>query len=205
MCDRVCHPPTLPWVGTSRVPTGAGFTMMEFDPGASTFVTLDFERAVCRGSSSRVSPATARHPCTPRPLLSLGGAATQLCPSQAGVAWTLWQRLRPCHSRVNGVTLTLPLGLADGDTRWALQRGGDVAAGCDHSLCSSFCRARPALGKDAGVQAQSPHTLPDGASPHGQLCPCSSGAGRWCCCQPGGRAGGKLIPGSVAALSPMAI
>lgn len=103
------------------------------------------------------------------------------------------------------MTLGLCLGLADGDTRWALQHGGDVAAGCDHPLCPSFCRPGQRWGRTPGVQAQSPHTLPDGASPRGQLCPCSRGAGRWCCCQPAGWAGEKLIPGSVAALSPMAI
>lgn len=56
LCEMMCHPPTLPWVGTSHVPTGAGLTRTEFDPSASRFMTLDFERAVGRVSSSQVSP-----------------------------------------------------------------------------------------------------------------------------------------------------
>lgn len=95
LCEMMCHPPTLPWVGTSHVPTGAGLTRTEFDPSASRFMTLDFERAVGRVSSSQVSPPTfpcrwqtpVLHP-TP-PAFPDGGAACELCPLQAGVAWTL--------------------------------------------------------------------------------------------------------------------
>lgn len=103
--------------------------------------------------------------------------------------------------------LSLHLGLVDGDTRWALQHGREVAAGCDHPLCPSFCKARPVLGKDAGGPGPQPAQAPQWCDPPTtSSTPAAVALGVGAPTRLGGGwVGGKLIPGSVTALSPMAI